>query len=453
MSSAGTVLEHPVVTGVRDAVAGLAGACGAPTWQLSDAEVETGLASVLELEAKAAALRAGLLREAEVRDLHSRTRAPTVEHWLGDRFRLSRADAAARMRSASVLGRHPTVEAALARGEVTVEQATVVTAALDRVALLPEVSGDDRADAASFLVAQCAVLVPRDLARAGQAVVEALTVSPSEDDPADAAAVERDLARAEADAQAAERNELRVTRHRGRLRALLDLGTLGEATLLAWLRDADTPHPGEDGFEDQRPLGERRGDALVDLLATAAATAQAPQPAEPAPVSPIALLTVTTTLAELQDGLSGAGRLDTDGTLSAATLRQLACDALLVPAVLGEPSEVLDLGRTTRVWNRAQRRAVALRDRGCVAPGCDRPPENCQVHHCWHWSDGGPTDLCNAALLCGFHHRMVHRQGWEIVLAGDGYPVLIPPPTIDPGQRPRQHHRFRLTLLTGRHRE
>lgn len=140
MSSAGTVLEHPVVAGVRDAVAGLTGPCGAPTWQLSDAEVETGLACVLDLEAKAAALRAGLLREAEVRDLHSRTRAPSVEHWLGDRFRLSRADAAARMRSASVLGRHPTVEAALARGEVTVEQATVVTAALDRVALLRDIA-------------------------------------------------------------------------------------------------------------------------------------------------------------------------------------------------------------------------------------------------------------------------------------------------------------------------
>jgi hypothetical protein len=169
-----------------------------------------------------------------------------------------------------------------------------------------------------------------------------------------------------------------------------------------------------------------------------------------APVSPMALFTVTTTLAELRAELAGAGHLDTDATLSAAALRELACDALVVPAVLGGCAQVLDLGRSTRVWNRAQRRAIALRDRGCVAPGCDRPPHDCQVHHCWHWVDGGPTDMTNGALLCGFHHRMVHRQGWTVVLADNGYPQLVPPTSIDPERRPRQHHRFRVADLTGR---
>jgi hypothetical protein len=161
----------------------------------------------------------------------------------------------------------------------------------------------------------------------------------------------------------------------------------------------------------------------------------------------VALLTVTTTLEELRAGLTGAGPLDTGRTLSAATLRQLACDALVVPAVLGGQAQVLDLGRATKVWNRAQRRAIALRDRGYVAPGCDRPPHACQVHHCRHWIDGGPTDLANGALLCGFHHRMVHRQGWGITLAANGYPQLIPPTSIDPEQRPRQHHRYTLRLV------
>ncbi len=214
---------------------------------------------------------------------------------------------------------------------------------------------------------------------------------------------------------------------------------------------ADTPAAGDDGVQDDRSRSERRGDALVDLLATAAA--EDTDHAASGPVAPLALLTITTTLADLRDGLAGAGRLDTGGTLSAATLRQLACDALVVPAVLGGPSQVLDLGRSTRDWNRAQRRAAALRDRGCVAPGCDQPPATCQLHHCWHWVDGGPTDLANAALLCGFHHRMVHRQGWAVVLAANGYPQLVPPATIDPDRRPRQHHRYRLTLLTARHRE
>ena len=144
--------------------------------------------------------------------------------------------------------------------------------------------------------------------------------------------------------------------------------------------------------------------------------------------------------------------------MSAAALRMLACDALVVPAVLGTSSEVLDLGRAHREFNRAQRRATALRDRGCVAPGCDQPPSACHVHHMWWWIEGGPTDLDNAALLCGFHHRMVHRQGWTMSLAPNGYPQLTPPTSIDPQQRPRQHHRFLIpdqldaTARTGRRR-
>ena len=402
-----------------------------------------------------------------------------MQRWLGDRFRLSPADAAARVRQAALLGRHPVLEAALADGRVTVEQAGVAATALDRVTTLPEVAADVGQDAAGFLVDLCASLAPRDLARAGQALVEELTCAPSVDDPADAAAVEREQQRAEAEAQAGERNDLHVARRRGRMRALLDLGPLGEATLAAWLRTADTPAAGDDGVQDDRSRSERRGDALVDLLAVAAAgtltdsardsdgtddvhapgwvatgdPVEAATRATSAPVAPLALLTITTTLADLRDGLAGAGRLDTGGTLSAATLRQLACDALVVPAVLGGPSQVLDLGRSTRDWNRAQRRAAALRDRGCVAPGCDQPPAACQLHHCWHWTDGGPTDLWNAALLCGFHHRMVHRQGWAVVLATNGYPQLVPPATIDPDRRPRQHHRYRLALLTARHCE
>jgi hypothetical protein len=172
------------------------------------------------------------------------------------------------------------------------------------------------------------------------------------------------------------------------------------------------------------------------------------------------VLTVTTTVEGLRSGLAKAGRLDTGLALSAAALRMLACDALVVPAVLGTTSEVLDLGRAQRDFNfnRAQRRAAALRDRGCVAPGCDQPPSACHAHHMWWWIEGGPTDLDNAALLCGFHHRRVHRQGWAMTLAANGYPQLIPPKTIDPRQRPRQHHRFLIpaqtdrTLLTGRHR-
>jgi hypothetical protein len=156
------------------------------------------------------------------------------------------------------------------------------------------------------------------------------------------------------------------------------------------------------------------------------------------------VLNVITSIDQLRAGIPGAAHLDTGAPLSVAALRQLACDAQVVPVVMNGTSQVLDLGRCRRPFNRAQRRATAIRDRGCVAPGCDAPPSACHVHHCWWWSRGGPTDIDNAALLCGYHHRMVHRQDWAITLAANGYPQLPPPPAVDPYGRPRQHHRFTL---------
>jgi hypothetical protein len=58
------------------------------------------------------------------------------------------------------------------------------------------------------------------------------------------------------------------------------------------------------------------------------------------------------------------------------------------------------------------RRALAKRDRGCRYPGCDRAPNRCQAHHVWAWEHGGPTNLDNLVLLCRYHHKVVHRNGW-----------------------------------------
>ena len=155
-------------------------------------------------------------------------------------------------------------------------------------------------------------------------------------------------------------------------------------------------------------------------------------------------------LQALRDGLAGAGRLDTGATLSAAELRRLACDAGIIPLVMNGQSTPLDVGRALREFTRWQRRALIARDQGCITPGCDRPAAHCQAHHDRDWTKGGPTDLANGCLLCLYHHQMVHRQHWQIRLAANGYPELIPPKTIDPQQRPRQHHHFRLRLLTER---
>src|SRR5262249_42896565 len=87
--------------------------------------------------------------------------------------------------------------------------------------------------------------------------------------------------------------------------------------------------------------------------------------------------------------------LEHGGRISKATLRRLTCDASIARIITDGPSQVIDVGRRTRVVPKALWRALVARDGGCVAPGCDRPPGWCDVHHQVHWIEGGPTNLDN----------------------------------------------------------
>ncbi|MEQ8718490.1 MAG: DUF222 domain-containing protein [Acidimicrobiales bacterium] len=126
-----------------------------------------------------------------------------------------------------------------------------------------------------------------------------------------------------------------------------------------------------------------------------------------------------------------------DGNVLTPTeLRRLACDAGVIPAVLGSDGEVLDLGRTARTPTPAQWDALVARDQCCTHPSCDAPPEWCDAHHIVHWADGGPTDLINLTLLCRRHHTALHNG--EIVLTGTApnlqwhEPANGPPRTTGP---------------------
>jgi hypothetical protein len=500
MCSSDQMVGHPLLAAAGCASAALGTAARGCAWQLSDDQVQDALTVALRIEGQAAALRANLIAEADVRGLRDRTQSTTTQRWLEGRYRLSTPDARTRVEQAEAFTRHPQLTAALGEGAVTVEQASVIGQSLDRVADLPLVDEDEREQVAAFLIEAAATLIPRELAGAGAEIVEHLTRTPSVDDPGEAEAVAREQRRAEEEAEAAARDRA-SWRHRIRPgrpgRGTLDTGPIGDALIKAWEHRAGRKHPGSDGFEDDRTRDQRLGQALLDMMADYLGQARPntsthdPDPDhdhahneyhdegnyldypllldddEPTTegelgragrVSHRAVLAVTVTLAELRAALAGAagatgGMLETGVALTPAELRLLACDAGIIPAVLGSPSQVLDLGRATRNWNIAQRRAFAIRDRGCVAPGCDYPPSACDGHHAViTWADGGPTDLDNGALLCDFHHHQVHRQHWQVILAANGYPALIPPTSIDPEQRPRQHHRFRLQLLTTRQR-
>jgi hypothetical protein len=100
--------------------------------------------------------------------------------------------------------------------------------------------------------------------------------------------------------------------------------------------------------------------------------------------------------------------------LPVGTARRLACQARILPVVLGSDGEVLDLGREVRVANRAQRRALRVMYRTCSVPGCDVEFDRCEILHVLPFEHWGPTDLDNLAPLCWRHHHLVHEGGWVL---------------------------------------
>jgi hypothetical protein len=223
------------------------------------------------------------------------------------------------------------------------------------------------------------------------------------------------------------------------LKGRLDRETGGK--LRAALEPLAAPQPHDDDTPDPRTPGERNADALSNLLDIALATDQLPRSGGQRPH-----LTVTIDYDSLQQRIppdlpGAAGTLETTGQpLTAATVRRLACDADILPIVLGSQGQPLDVGRTQRTAPPHLRAALLARDTDCAFPGCDHPPGASEAHHAQHWADGGQTALNNMVMLCGAHHRIVHQQGWNIDLT-TGHPLFIPPSTVDPWRRPRPGNR------------
>ncbi len=169
-----------------------------------------------------------------------------------------------------------------------------------------------------------------------------------------------------------------------------------------------TPDPPDTPEAEQRSSDKRTADALSDLIR---ATLQGGVPITGG-VRP--QLNVTIPIELLTPGAPGAGTTDHGGVLSGEAVQRLSCDADVRWILTRGSTEVLDVGRTSYRWTRAQRRALVVRDGGCRGPGCDRPPAWCDAHHIQWWSQDGPTSLDNGLLLCRRHHRLVHDDGWSL---------------------------------------
>ena len=120
------------------------------------------------------------------------------------------------------------------------------------------------------------------------------------------------------------------------------------------------------------------------------------------------------------EGEPGRSELEDGTRLSAETSRRLSCDASVVRLTEAPDGSVLDVGRKTRTIPPALRRALESRDRGCRFPGCGL--RFTDAHHIKHWADGGETNLENVLLICRFHHRLVHEEGYTVHFPRDRRP-------------------------------
>jgi hypothetical protein len=196
---------------------------------------------------------------------------------------------------------------------------------------------------------------------------------------------------------------------------------------------------------DLRSRPQRLLDGLVGACKAALATGGLPAAGglRPQVMATIDYRDLLTRLGTTGSENGATGSLAFTGPVTAFTVRKIACDADIIPVVLGGEGQVLDIGRASRVFPPHIRKAITARDRGCAFPQCTIPAPWCEAHHIAYWSRGGTTGAENGTLLCSHHHHVIHKEHWSIQMR-TGIPWFIPPPHLDPARTPRRNSYFRL---------
>ncbi|MCZ4583500.1 MULTISPECIES: HNH endonuclease signature motif containing protein [Rhodococcus] len=241
----------------------------------------------------------------------------------------------------------------------------------------------------------------------------------------------------------------------GRVAVRGDLDAVTGEMLLSALSGLSKPRPAQDGTKDPRTPGQRRADGFTELLrryldSGIAGEEGGERPHVSVHVNAKDLADHTDCSARAQQDaassddslftVDGVAWTEWMGPLSLRAARLLSCDSIYTPIVLDDNGAPLDLGISTRTVTKRQRKALVARDRGCAFPGCGAPPSWCEGHHIIHWSAGGPSDMGNLVLLCGFHHRLLHHSDWEIEMGADRHPTFIPPGQVDWERNPIPAH-------------
>lgn len=186
---------------------------------------------------------------------------------------------------------------------------------------------------------------------------------------------------------------------------------------------------GDPFLPDDRTRVQRHHDALATALSVAASSRLLPTIGGAAPTLVVSV--------RAEDLAAGTGWAHVDGAgraVSIAAARHAGCAGVIQRVLLGDNGRVVRIGTEERVFNKHQRRAIALRDGNCVIPGCGVPAAWCEVHHVIPHAQGGPTHTDNGVLLCWHHHRFIDDGIWKLRM-NRGVPEVQAPKWYDSRMR------------------
>ena len=194
------------------------------------------------------------------------------------------------------------------------------------------------------------------------------------------------------------------------------LDPVAGASLITALDQVAPPDP-EDAPDGPRTLSQRRADALVDIVGRRMNSGK--PGSNPPNIN--AVVDVATLLGESPEFSIARCEIDGIGPVARTVLDQMCCDARFSRFIMSGPSQILDMGRSTRLATSSQRRALRVRDRRCRFPSCNRRPQWCDNHHIAGWVESlGETNIDNLILLCRRHHTLVHNGKWTITRTANG---------------------------------
>jgi len=358
------------------------------------------------IQAKQAALKLRVLATAG--DIAEETGAKDVSGWMRTELLVDKGAARSQVKLAAAVSRYGLVADGLAEGVVSQDKAWVITQALDQIENDPAASTEDLVLAEKLLVDYATRLTANELKIVGRRILS--EIDPERFEAAEAKVLQREEEHAQRRTFFRSRDNgdgtidvhARVSRAVGmRLRTLLDS--------LAQPRKVSAEDKGR-----KAPYDRLLGQAFARVIETYDVDNLPRHGGHGTTVF------ITMSVDDLRKDL-GTAALGFDGEqITAAEARRMACNADLVPVVLGTDSEILDFGRTARLAYPIQHRALRLRDKCCQAEDCDAPAAWTEAHHLKPWSAGGLTNLANMVLLCSSDHRRIHdpNHGYERLSSG-----------------------------------